>query len=566
MTSALGYVVVDDSSLKATTNTDILLLQVIIGFYIIIIPVLMYFTFKYYKHRHAACMLPRRPMITIWMQILAILSCIHRIIRCTNAIYPSYQILRILFVSTYPILNHYILWLACIKFWLYYYEIRFASFCHGNEWKSHINPHNVTYFTNWYVLNRQTFGNQKYLLQRVLLIILIPICIATISPIFRYTAKYDIFINLFLFSIPLSLIAIIWYKTPKYFDYFQVREECRMLVIIGSILIITFLALSVSATFFIEPHQFFVVVLCTEVVYMVGILTACMHLTFWTLLKNKHRLNEYNQEQSSLYTLYRKLNMLISCRRLEHKLSSQVYNHQSDIYQTPGLLRSVIEHSHGFEMFLIHLLTELNLETALAIIEFTQYQALMRRLYNVQNVNVLRLPQFVPQSIIVHDPKKRENEFDVREIARKLFEKYIDNDAKFEINISYKLKKKLLADLENIDALSEEKIAHLFDECVGSLLLLLNDSLTRFVETEKYKQIEKELAVDKQMNVHAPRMQSIRTASVIKTNYAVESPTSCEMTAYSLCLEDKLNEDYINDDVDDDDEEVPLSPVISVQS
>lgn len=77
-----------------------------------------------------------------------------------------------------------------------------------------------------------------------------------------------------------------------------------------------------------------------------------------------------------------------------------------------------------------------------------------------------------------------------------LLQKYIVNGSEFEINISYKLKKKLLSDLEDIDNLNETKLIHLFDETIQTLLWLLNDSFIRFVKTEKYKQIEKELASD----------------------------------------------------------------------
>eukprot|EP01083_Nonionella_stella_P096754 272052_1 len=63
-----------------------------------------------------------------------------------------------------------------------------------------------------------------------------------------------------------------------------------------------------------------------------------------------------------------------------------------------------------------------------------------------------------------------------KEIAKRLLQKYIVNGLEFEINISY---------LEEIKQLEALKLVHLFDESIQSLAL--------FVQTAKYKQIEKEL-------------------------------------------------------------------------
>ena len=80
--------------------------------------------------------------------------------------------------------------------------------------------------------------------------------------------------------------------------------------------------------------------------------------------------------------------------------------------------------------------------------------------------------------------------------------KYIIFGAQFEINISYKLRKRLLRDYDNMDELDDTKVIHLFDDVIHNLLLLLNDSLTRFIKHEKFGHIKKELTMQLEYNHH----------------------------------------------------------------
>ena len=539
---------IDEPLLKATTKADIISVEVVIGLYAVAIPILLWYTRKYKKYRNVACIKARRPNITFYAELLIIAMFCNRIVYCCNAIYYDAKWLRVIFGLTYPIVNHAILWLFSIKYWLLYYDIQFILFSEGNQWKSHINPNNVTYQTNWYILNKKTLGNENYLIKNfVSIAVSVPTIIIPLSTFITYTSPYDIFVDLFFMIIPLILIIIIWHKTPKYLDYFRVREECRMLVVIGLSLIIMFLVFGLISTFLYNPHDIFIVVLCIEFIYFIGIFSAGLFLTWWTLLKNKHRIS-VNQQPSKLYIHYRNLNRAVSPKQtinraetIQRKLSrlqiQSVENTNNDNHNNGNgnnnnnngdsqanesmlLLISILENEHGFQMFLSHLLTEFSVESALAIIEFTQYQLLMKQIYgdgadidhlqseqqsnplnkkqilhiNIDELNILKLPDVVPQSIIVYDPEQQDGVYHVKIIARRLLQKYVQSGAEFEINISYKLKKKLLNDLDDIDNLNQTKLIHLFDECIQSLLLLLNDSLARFVKTAKYERIEKELA------------------------------------------------------------------------
>eukprot|EP01084_Bolivina_argentea_P038968 72022_1 len=51
-----------------------------------------------------------------------------------------------------------ILWSLVYRYWLVYYDIRFAISTSHSKWKQILNPkHNET---EWFIVNKQTFGNK----------------------------------------------------------------------------------------------------------------------------------------------------------------------------------------------------------------------------------------------------------------------------------------------------------------------------------------------------------------------------------------------------------------------
>eukprot|EP00485_Elphidium_margaritaceum_P016241 CAMPEP_0202734546 /NCGR_PEP_ID=MMETSP1385-20130828/188738_1 /ASSEMBLY_ACC=CAM_ASM_000861 /TAXON_ID=933848 /ORGANISM="Elphidium margaritaceum" /LENGTH=343 /DNA_ID=CAMNT_0049400913 /DNA_START=442 /DNA_END=1471 /DNA_ORIENTATION=+ len=322
---------------------------------------------------------------------------------------------------------------------------------------------------------------------------------------------------------------IILVQNSAIFGLFQSTRRMSFFTADGCAYIYRIIAdAALIVAFSVSPHNLFILIVCTQYLFMVGIFTIGAHITWWTLSKNLHRIN-VNEKASNIYLCYRRMirkrggeagggesqspkngtNQQSKLQTLQNKnkpmnVVVDVAAEQSSAETLPLLMR-ILQNEHGWTAFVSHLLTEFCLETALCIIEFTQYQQLMKELfsvndddvneYEVHKLKVLNLPEIIPRSIIVYDPEKDDGHYDIADIAKKLLLKYIKVDSPFEINISYKLKKKLINDLENIEGLNQKQLIHIFDECIHSLLLLLNDSLKRFMQTPKYKQIEKELLV-----------------------------------------------------------------------
>merc|ERR1712113_326684 len=109
-------------------------------------------------------------------------------------------------------------------------------------------------------------------------------------------------------------------------------------------------------------------------------------------------------------------------------------------------------------------------------------------------------------------------------------EKYIVNDSPYEINIPYKLKKRMVVDYKNIELLNEDRLRHLFDEPIQKLLLLIQQSLLRFVQTHQYREIEKELARDIEDMGFEPQMEQSNNISSLQPESSLPfSPSTIEL-------------------------------------
>lgn len=151
------------------------------------------------------------------------------------------------------------------------------------------------------------------------------------------------------------------------------------------------------------------------------------------------------------------------------------------------------------------------MECLLSLIEFLQFRASAQNIdihgnlkKNKMSLNIdeefgrWELPQHVPTSTIVADSDCS------REMAQKLFEKYIVEGADHEINVSHRLRVRLVHIFQNEsgflrtitsigrkfqddDTLSAETgplgvkgLPFIFDPCISEMLLLLNYSFVRW--------------------------------------------------------------------------------------
>jgi len=104
----------------------------------------------------------------------------------------------------------------------------------------------------------------------------------------------------------------------------------------------------------------------------------------------------------------------------------------------------------------------------------------------------LNLPNNIPKSSIVYDgalnKDKHLSAFDKANlIVGKLYGKYIVSKADFELNLSSRLRKKMIDKLAMIQTLSIQETSHIFDEVVISMMKLMRDTFGRFKDTQLFE-------------------------------------------------------------------------------
>ena len=190
-------------------------------------------------------------------------------------------------------------------------------------------------------------------------------------------------------------------------------------------------------------------------------------------------------------------------------------------------LVDVLSNNHGFELFMMHLGIELSTEILLCLVELIQFQQYVQR----QNWNSsqclkqslfewIEFPSCVPLSFIVnyyneysdlsvhnlnvHNLSVQlidEYNQDVNALlrvlkvrARALFKKYIDSNAKYQVNLSYRIRRKIEVMIDDMmqkddHEISMESLLYLFDDACNSLYSLMKDAFRRFSQTSKFNKL-----------------------------------------------------------------------------
>lgn len=151
------------------------------------------------------------------------------------------------------------------------------------------------------------------------------------------------------------------------------------------------------------------------------------------------------------------------------------------------------------------------MECLLSYTEFLQFKHAAHEKFNLEHFEengVVSFSELVPRSAIVYDnynadtikssPLNTTNEqtkinmFKIK--AYRLFKKYVNVGAQFEINVSYGERYKLITLMNNQRIWMKEEmkitpkdLCNLFSACQNEIYSLMNDSVTRFKTTETFQ-------------------------------------------------------------------------------
>merc|ERR1712087_1057790 len=149
-------------------------------------------------------------------------------------------------------------------------------------------------------------------------------------------------------------------------------------------------------------------------------------------------------------------------------------------------LEMILGDDRLIDMFAVHLIKEFSVECLLSLIEFEQFHRAVAVCVSSTKYNSIVCASNVPLSDIVYGSGTKDGKANsLKESAYRLFEKYVETYAEFEINISGHARTKLTVLFSDYDAwmamdIGTEALCSLFDDCMQAMLCLLRSSKTRF--------------------------------------------------------------------------------------
>lgn len=230
--------------------------------WLICAPIMTYWFIKLYRNKNEIMIYKRYPITTLCTYSVVMMDVILQ-----KPLFILYNIrvigdesYYILFVSlaflplVYYGFTYGILW----KFYLLFYEINYSKEAMNNGWKNIINHDENTGLKSWFLKHHETYGNFHWISKRFILSTIICIIISytlwTLGIINWSYVELGSFngygtlrfmriatlVDLFLISLPLICMFLMYFNIPAFYDYFSVRDELKLSFII---LIIYYIAI-----------------------------------------------------------------------------------------------------------------------------------------------------------------------------------------------------------------------------------------------------------------------------------------------------------------------------------
>eukprot|EP01084_Bolivina_argentea_P044526 81932_1 len=373
---------------------------------------------------------------------------------------------------------HFIADIEVGRLWLISFNLHYLHASKNQQWKSQID-HSFAQ-KDWYLKNLKTYGNKKYVITRVFIWFVISTAIPLILfyTVFGFTHLhwYGLVDALF-YSIPVIIIIYTYYKCPKDAnDNFLFHYEFRITVTIYGLSLIAY---------FINQIVFFMgfIVINHSINTLLAMFVAAPPSLLSTVWVPRKILSLKTWNQS-----YRDVLKRARCDVDKH--ATDVENPKMDL---DAKLYETLKHEKTFEIFVEWMAREFSSESILCFIELVQFKEYI--VQYIQNKNVIDNESYdkylnclyneIPKSNIVSENNNIMyiNEMDrIKNISHLLFEKYIQYDSEFEINIAAKLRIKYITLNEQNWNVELKDLPILFDPVLKEVFGFMRDSFARYCQ------------------------------------------------------------------------------------
>eukprot|EP01084_Bolivina_argentea_P305097 527050_1 len=373
-----------------------------------------------------------------------------------------------------------------IKNWMIYYNYKYSFYIQQSKWQQIVNPKIYITSQNWFIRNHQTYGQLNYIFKSFLLgmttCAILCCLIWTITAVFVHQ---NMFLFLIIGCVCSMLLFIPWegiyvfcvWNTPALDDAFQIHWEskthAKLLGISLPIAPISSIYMGITG----DIRSAFV---------------ACF---FASLI---------------LFSMIIISTVLIP-KKMEHQ--QKMHMHMKMILDNSNkvTLQMVLSNEITLNLFMNHLSTEYSMEILLFCIEIMQYQNYVKQHMETltgDNITIIQFPKDIVMSAIVTtnynayeenkiDIENKNDEFtvDAKIKAHKLYAKYIDELAEFEINISGIMRDSLSEQVQDLNQLIENKsiglkeLYVLFENTKEEMITLQTISFERFRCQDQFQSV-----------------------------------------------------------------------------
>eukprot|EP01084_Bolivina_argentea_P078276 142006_1 len=492
--------------------------------YLVIIPLICYYTCKFYKNKSNSLMQHRDPAFVLCLNFLIIFGMLTD--RTLKIMVELSQIQIAHYITSFfsGIYTWGIIDLVCIKSYLLFYQHRYHDSIQNMCWKTNINSS----WCDWYVQNINTWGKFSYIIRWILVPYLIAIIIETMNETV-FGVLFMFIFHLIVLVIPLSLFVFFVARLRSFYDIYGIRKEIlgqiAAIIITGFVyFIVNFLFKSVcgskrcidAATGYFGS---FAIIVSFGIV---GI-------------------------SSVYYPLY-----------LLNKQQIQTPNGQSPSSKMTNLV-SITKDSKLLSLFMQHLVKQFCTESLLFVIETVQiksnYQISQNNVIKISNkellsdINYLTADKYltidfnsssgnqqtVTSTYLLIGDKRVDNMIKIEieldglpksEILTKypncikdqiiaLFQKYIQSGSNFEINLPFEarehLQKLVISENDDNNAIIDSDWFWSLDESLLEILRLLADPFSRFRRTDVFRQYI-------QSKEYQTKIKAVEMIDIQKTN------------------------------------------------
>eukprot|EP01084_Bolivina_argentea_P194779 334268_1 len=370
---------------------------------LILAPIYIYWTYRFYQHKNDIIMSKRTPTLTIIFCIIGVCTTIierpcylftltYSDVHAADIISSNESALIkfIYFLATFlfACLQATGSWILFLRYWMIYFNVSWTRHTLNKGWIIHLNHLDLDH--NWFLSNKSRCGNFKYNLKIMGVVYLIVSIIWIIFHLFIHSSMGNsmaTFIAVLLAIVPIIGVYVLGCKIRNVQDHFNVIKEFNVISIFVSVYIVSYLIIGGVLPYALKLSAYgrgLCVILLSTVASACFMYLQTIYVLKWAVSHNvltqQLRLNSDEMSYGS-GTEHELSHTTTDLARLDSVKSASGSSRTRKKTTYGTLLANVVDDINKFENFMLHLSKEWSMELLLFAIEAIQLQNIIKEEY-----------------------------------------------------------------------------------------------------------------------------------------------------------------------------------------